>query len=176
MLDTQAAGKIVAEQVDAVIADPSLVKGNGCAACHALFSLAGRMGISEADAAALLSEVLLEDNSLDGRFIEMVEAIHMKQRMAGVTFAIKTRDAKDRYLDSQLKNSLEELLSDAANFGVEASLRKLVLAHAALQIAQNLGVDYHAATEELYHYMRRHDESERDLGNLTSSLLGRAKK
>lgn len=175
-MDTQAAGKIVAEQVDAVIADPSLVKGNGCAACHVLFSLAGRMGISEADAAALLSEVLLEDNSLDGRFIEMVEAIHMKQRMAGVTFAIKTRDAKDRYLDSQLKNSLEELLSDAANFGVEASLRKLVLAHAALQIAQNLGVDYHAATEELYHYMRRHDESERDLGNLTSSLLGRAKK
>jgi hypothetical protein len=158
-LDTQAAGKIVAEQVDAVIADPSLVKGNGCAACHVLFSLAGRMCISEADAAALLSEVLLEDIALDGRFLEMVEAIHMKQRMTGVTFAIKTRDAKDRYLDSQLKNSLEELLSDAA-----------------LQIAQNLGVDYHAATEELYHYMRRHDESERDLENLTSSLLGRAKK
>lgn len=175
-MDRQTAGKIVAEQVDAVIADPALVKGNGCAACHVLFALAGKMGISEADAAALLSEVLMEDTSLDGRFIEMVEAIHMKQRMAGVTFAIKTREAKDRYLDSQLKNSLEELLSDAANFGVEAALRKLVLAHAALQIAQNLGVDYHAATEELYHYMRRHDESEVDLGNLMSSLLGRAKK
>ena len=130
----------------------------------------------EADAAALLSEVLLGNTELDGRFIEMIEAIHMKQRMAGVTFAIKTRDAKDRYLDSQLKNSLEELLSDAAGFGVEAAMRKLVLAHAALQIAQNIGVDYHAATEELYHYMRRHAESEHDVERLISSLAGRAKK
>jgi len=175
-LDRPAAEKIVAEQVESVSANPALVRGNGCAACHVLFSLRDRMGISEADAAALLSEVLVENPQLDGRFIEMVEAIHMKQRMAGVAFAIKTRDAKDRYIDSQLKNSLEELLSDAASFGVEAAMRKLVLAHAALQIAQNLGVDYHAATEELYHYMRRHDESEQDLERLISSLLGRAKK
>lgn len=175
-MDRQAAEKIVAEQVESVSANPSLVRGNGCAACHVLFSLKDRMGISEADAAALLSEVLVENPQLDGRFIEMVEAIHMKQRMAGVAFSIKTRDAKDRYLDSQLKNSLEELLSDAAGFGVEAAMRKLVLANAALQIAQNLGVDYHAATEELYHYMRRHGESEQDLEKLISSLLGRAKK
>lgn len=106
----------------------------------------------------------------------MFGPIHMKQRMARVTFAIMTREAKDRYLDSQLKNSLEELLSDAANFGVEAALRKLVFAHAALQIAQNVGVDYHMTTEELYDYMRRHDESEVALGNLTSSLLVREKK
>lgn len=175
-MERQAAERIVAEQVDAVSNNPALVRGNGCAACHVMFSLRDKMGISEADAAALLSEVLLENKELDGRFIEMVEAIHMKQRKAGVTFAIKTREAKDRYLDSQLKNALEELLSDAASFGVEAAMRKLVLAHAALQIAQNLGVDYHAATEELYHHMRRHAESEQDLENLASSLLGRAKK
>jgi len=176
VLDTQAAEKIVAEQVDAVSKNPSLVRGNGCAACHVLFSLRDKMGISEADAAAMLSEVLLENKELDGRFIEMVESIHMKQRMAGVAFAIKTREAKDKYLDSQLKNALEELLSDTAGFGVEAAMRKLVLTHAALQVAQNLGVDYHAATEELYHYMRRHAESEGDLEKLVSSLLGRAKK
>ena len=175
-MDIAAAEKIIAEQVEAVFADPALVRGNGCAACHVLFALAGKMGISEADAAALLSEVLLESPELDGRFIDMVEAIHMKQRMAGVTFAIKTRDAKDRYLDSQLKNSLEELLSDAASFGVQGAMRKLVLAHVGLQIAQNLGVDYHAATEELYHYMRHHAESEQDLQKLTSSLIGRARK
>lgn len=175
-MDTKTAEKIVAEQVDAVSANPALVRGNGCAACHVLFALAEKMGTSEADAAALLSEVLLENTELDGRFIEMVEAIHMKQRMAGVTFAIKSRDAKDRYLDSQLKNSLEELLSDAASFGVEAAIRKLVLAHAALQIAQNIGVDYHAAIEELYHYMRRHTESEHDVERLISSLAGRARK
>lgn len=155
-MDTRAAEKIVAEQVDAVSTNPSIIRGSGCAACHVLFALGEKMGISEADAAALLSEVLLENTELDGRFIEMVEAVHMKQRMAGVAFAIKSRDAKDRHIDSQLKNSLEELLSDAASFGIESALRKLVLTHAALQVAQNIGVDYHAATEELYHYMRRH--------------------
>ncbi|HEX9677602.1 hypothetical protein [Nitrososphaera sp.] len=51
-----------------------------------------------------------------------------------------------------------------------------MLAHAATQIEQNLGVDYYAATEELYHYMRRHVESEQELERLVSSFLGRAKK
>lgn len=175
-MDRQAAEKIVAEKVEAVSGNPALVQGNGCAACHVLFALKDRMGISEADAAALLSEVLAESPELDDRFIEMVESIHMKQRMTGVTFAMKSRDAKDRYLDSQLKNSLEELLSDAASFGIEAAMRKLMLIDAALQIAQNLGVDYHAATEELYHYMRRHAESEQHLKKLILSLLGRGKK
>ncbi len=77
---------------------------------------------------------------------------------------------------NQSKNTTEELLSDVASFGVEAAMRKLVLAHAALQVAQSIGLDYHAATEELYHYMRHHDESEKDLEGLISSLLGRAKK
>jgi hypothetical protein len=27
-----------------------------------------------------------------------------------------------------------------------------------LEMAQNLGIDYHAATEELYYYMRKKDE------------------
>jgi hypothetical protein len=37
-------------------------------------------------------------------------------------------------------------------------MRKLILSNIALNIAQNLGIDYHAATEELYYYMRKHDE------------------
>jgi hypothetical protein len=28
----------------------------------------------------------------------------------------------------------------------------------ALQLAQNIGIDYHAATEELYYYMRNNDQ------------------
>jgi len=87
----------------------------------------------------------------------MVENIHMKQRMMGVTFAIKTREAKDRYLDSQFKNALDELLADSANYGVEIVFRKLMMSYIALGIAQNLGIDYHAATEELYYYMRKHN-------------------
>ena len=46
----------------------------------------------------------------------MVETIHMKQRMMGVTFSIKTREAKDRYVDSNFKNFLEELSIDLANY------------------------------------------------------------
>jgi hypothetical protein len=87
----------------------------------------------------------------------MVEQIHMKARMMGVTFAIKTRDAKDRYIDANFKNTLSELVSDASVYGTEIAMRKLVLSHIALNIAQNLGIDYHAATEELYYYMRKND-------------------
>jgi hypothetical protein len=37
-------------------------------------------------------------------------------------------------------------------------LRKLIMEHVALQLAQNIGVDYHAASEELYYYMRQNDK------------------
>lgn len=87
-----------------------------------------------------------------------MENIHMKQRKMGVTFVIKRREAKDRYLDSQFKNALDELLGDTANYGVDIVLRKLVMSYIALEIAQNLGIDYHAAKEELYYYMRNRDE------------------
>jgi hypothetical protein len=36
------------------------------------------------------------------------------------------------------------------------------LSHIALNIAQNLGIDYHAATEELYYYMRKNDMQTHD--------------
>jgi hypothetical protein len=48
-------------------------------------------------------------------------------------------------------------VSDASVYGTELLMRKLVLSHIALNIAQNLGIDYHAATEELYYYMRKND-------------------
>lgn len=90
--------------------------------------------------------------------VQIMENIHMKQRKMGVTFVIKRREAKDRYLDSQFKNALDELLGDTANYGVDIVLRKLVMSYIALEIAQNLGIDYHAAKEELYYYMRNRDE------------------
>ncbi|WP_415282259.1 hypothetical protein [Candidatus Nitrososphaera sp. FF02] len=172
-----AAEGIISQEVGAVGSDPARVEGNGCAACHVLFTLVDRMGLSEADAADLLSEVLTAKPALNDRFIEMVEGIHMKQRMAGVAFAIKTRKAKDRYIDSQFKNALDELLSDSAQFGTEIAMRKLVMAQVALQIAQNLGIDYHATTEELYYYMRKNeDRTHEDLMKLIGSMIGRAKK
>lgn len=171
------AEQLVESEVAAVGSDASRVRENGCAACHVLFTLADKMQLSEADAADLLTEVLTERPDLNNRFIEMVEQVHMKQRMMGTIFAIKTREAKDRYIDSQLKNALDELLGDAVNYGAAIAMRKLVLGHIALLIAQNLGVDYHAATEELYYYMRKHDEETHEqLMQLITSLLERGSK
>jgi len=170
------AERIISQEVNAVAIDPVRVKGNGCAACHVLFTLVGKMDLSETDAADLLTEVLLVKPELNDRFIEMVENIHMKQRMLGMTFAIKTREAKDRYVNSQFKNTLDELLADTANYGVEITFRKLVMSHIALGIAQNLGIDYHAATEELYYYMRKHDdETHTRLMQFISSIIERAR-
>jgi len=170
------ARQIIVNEVDKVGIDSSRIKKNGCAACHVLFTLVDRMHLSETDAADLLTEVLLERPELNEKFIDMVENVHMKQRMMGVTFAIKTREAKDRYVLSQFKNALDELLSDAANYGVDLTFRKLILSHISLQLAQNLGIDFHAATEELYYYMRKHDqETHADLMALTSSILERGR-
>ena len=171
------AEQIISNEVTEVAGDPSRVRENGCAACHVLFTLVRTMDLSETDAADLLTEVLLAKPELNDRFIEMVENIHMKRRMMGVTFSIKTREAKDRYIDSQFKNSLDELLADTASYGVDIVLRKLVMSHIALGLAQNLGIDYHAATEELYYYMRKHDEeTHTNLMKLVQSVVERSKK
>ena len=62
----------------------------------------------------------------------MVETIHMKQRMMGTTFSIKTREAKDRYIDSNFKNFLEENSTDLANYDTDILLRKLLLSSISL--------------------------------------------
>jgi hypothetical protein len=108
--------------------------------------------------------------------VKSMENIHMKQKMIGVTFAIKSREAKDRYLDSQFKNALDELFADIANYRVDVVFRKLIMSYIALEIAQNLGIDYHAATEELYYYMRKRDEETRAaLLKLVMSIVDRSK-
>jgi hypothetical protein len=88
----------------------------------------------------------------------MVENIHMKRRNMAIPFALKNRDAKDRHIESNFKNFLEEISYDFINYGHDLVLRKLVISAIALEIAQNIGIDYHAATEELYYYMRKNDD------------------
>ena len=170
------AERLVENEVAAVGSNPDIIKGNGCAACHVLFQVRDKMQVSEQDAADLLSEVLLDNAALNNRFIDMVEQIHMKSRMMGTTFAIKTRDAKDRYIEGNFKNTLSELGSDTASYGTEIVMRKLILSHIALNIAQNLGIDYHAATEELYYYMRKRDtDTHAELMGLVNSIFKRSK-
>ena len=76
-----------------------------------------------------------------------------------IPFVLKSRNAKDRHIESNFKNFLEELSYDVINYGHDLILRKLMISSIALEIAQNIGIDYHAAIEELYYYMRKNDDS-----------------
>jgi hypothetical protein len=152
------AKQIISQEINRINADPSTIKVNGCAACHVLFSIVDKMHLNESEASDLLSQILFHDSQLNELFIEMVESIHMKQRMMGVPFSIKTRESKDKYIDSNLRNVLSELSADLVNYGTDIVLRKLIIMSISLEIAQNIGIDYHAATEELYYYMRKKDQ------------------
>ncbi len=73
----------------------------------------------------------------------------------GAQFSIKSREAKNRFIDANIKNVIFELSADIKNYGVELVLRKLLLTLISVQLAQNIGVDHHAATEELYYYTKK---------------------
>jgi hypothetical protein len=166
------AERIAESEIRIINENPLVIRPNGCAACHVLFIIANKMKISEQDAADMLSEVLLDNNQLNDQFIEMVENIHMKQRTMGLTFVSKSREAKDRRIESQFKNTLNELLGDASHYGSEIVLRKLIMSQIALELAQNLGIDYHASTEELYYYMRKKDmETHTELMHIIKSII-----
>lgn len=152
------AKEITSKEINNIKDDPSIIKSNGCAACHLLFSLVDKMHLNESEASDLLSQILFHDPQLNDSFIETVENVHMKQRMIGIPFSIKTRESKDKYIDSNLKNVLSELSSDLVNYGTDIVFRKLLMLSISLEIAQNIGIDYHAATEELYYYMRKKDQ------------------
>ena len=40
---------------------------------------------------------------LNERFIELVEKVHMKDRLMGAHFSIKNREAKNRFIDANIK-------------------------------------------------------------------------
>jgi hypothetical protein len=152
------AKKITSEEINNVKNDPSIIKINGCAACHVLFSIVDKVNVNESEASDLLSQILYNDPQLNESFIEMVENVHMKQRMMGTPFSTRTRESKDKYIDSKLRNVLSELSADLVNYGTDIVLRKLLITSISLEIAQNIGIDFHAATEELYYYMRKKDQ------------------
>lgn len=107
----------------------------------------------------------------------MVENIHMKQRMIGGAFSIKTIEAKDRYVNSQFNNGPDELLDDAANLGAELVTRKLSITQISFQICQSPRIDYPGATEELYYYMKRRSAESRDqLFRIVKSIIERGSK
>jgi hypothetical protein len=60
----------------------------------------------------------------------------------GVQFSIKSREAKNRYVDANIKNVISKLSIDIKNYGLEIVLRKLLLSLISVQLAQNIGVDH----------------------------------
>ena len=86
------AESIISQEVNNVSMGSNEVKQNGCATCHVLFTLVDKIQVSETEAADLLAEILLSNPHLNNQFIEMVENIHMKQRLMGGGFSIKTRE------------------------------------------------------------------------------------
>jgi hypothetical protein len=122
-INENSAKKITSEVLNSVKDNPSLIKANGCAACHVLFSIVDKAQVNESEASDLLSQILYNDPQLNDSFIEMVEEVHMKQRMMGVPFSIRTRESKDKYLDSNLRNVLSELSTDLVNYGTDIVLK-----------------------------------------------------
>lgn len=149
---------------------------DGCVACHVIFSLKQKSGRSEQDAADMLSEVLTGNPKLNSEFIDVVEQIHMRERSMGSTFATRGRDSKDSYLETYFSNVLDELTSDLHFASHEIILRKLLLSYLALYLAQTIGVDYHAATEELYYLLRKDDSKNSKIAHLIAKFEEKIRK
>ena len=99
----------------------------------------------------------------------MIEKIHMKERLMRVQFSIKNREAKNRYIDANVKNVITELSVDIKNYGLELALRKLLLSLISTA-SSNIGVDHHAATEELYYYMKKSENTNEVVNEFISKL------
>jgi len=148
----------------------------GCVACHVIFSLKQKSGRSEQDAADLLSEILTHDPKLNAEFIGVVEQIHMRERGLGDAFALRKRESKDSYLETYFSNVLDELTSDLHFISYGVILRKLLLSYLSLYLAQTIGVDYHAATEELYYLLRKDDSKNSKITQLIAKFEEKIKK
>lgn len=161
--------EMIREELQKVLAHKESLH-DGCAACHIIFSLKNKTGTSEQDCADALSEALTADPKLNEEFIETIEKIHMIERSMGGTFALRERESKDAYLEAYFANVLEELRADTIKYSQHAVLRKLVLAYISLYLAQTIGVDYHAATEELYYLLRKTDSKNAQIDEIISKL------
>ncbi|MGH9877443.1 MAG: hypothetical protein ACRD5H_07375 [Nitrososphaerales archaeon] len=169
MSDPVDKGKEIIENEIRVLHNTGMEIKDGCVACHVIFAIANRLGTNEQDAADLLSQVLTSYPTINEEFINIVEDVHMRSRTKALNFYSRSREAKDRYVESYFKNALTELHTDAAKHGANTALRKIVLNYLSAYLAQTLGIDFHASTEELYYVLRKYE----DFDNYLEDFLGR---
>lgn len=146
-----------------------------CVACHMIFTLKENLKSSEQNSADLLSEILTHDSDLNREFIDIVEQIHMTERHHGSSFALRERESKDSYLEAYFSNVLDELTSDLITSSHQIMLRKLLPSYLALYLAQTIGVNYHAATEELYYLLRKDDSRNSKISQLIAKFESKIK-
>jgi len=144
---------------------------NGCVACHTIFTLANKLHTNESDAADLLTQVLTNDPVLNDKFIALVEDVHMRSRMLATHFYSRSREDKDKYIESYFRNALSELQSDVTDHDAMISVRKLVLNYLSVYLAQTLGVDHHAAMEEMYYLLRKNQNFDSYLDSFIVRLM-----
>ncbi len=154
--------EIIAREVDDV-KGKGIGSGVECFACHVIYTVMSECGIDEATAADLLSEVLSEDPSLNDRFIQAMEYLHLYSRARALWFYSKDRVEKDDYLMMHVRNAIAEIEYEAREYGNDAVFRRLLLSYLSTYIAQIIGMDLHASTEELYYLLRKKGELEEEI-------------
>lgn len=166
----QIAREIIEERIRAVKSG-SVDLRNGCVACDTIFTLVNKLKTNESDAADMLTQVLTNDPKLNDEFIATVEDIHMGSRMLATHFYNRSREDKDKYIESYFRNALSELQSDITNHDAVIALRRLVLNYLSVYLAQTLGVDHHAAMEEMYHLLRKNQDFDSYLDSYVVGLM-----
>ena len=157
------------------IKDHQIDLHGSCVACHIIFRLKEKLESSEQNAADLLSEILTDNSILNREFIDVVEKIHMSDKHLGGSFALRERESKDSYLEAYFSNVLDELTSDLITTSHQIILRKLLLSYLSLYLAQTIGIDFHAATEELYYLLRKDDSRNSKISQLIAKFESKIK-
>ncbi|MDW8275288.1 MAG: hypothetical protein RMJ59_02750 [Candidatus Nitrosocaldus sp.] len=172
-MDTAKVRDIIAREVEGAESkskSKSMGVGVECFACHIIYSVMRECDMDEATAADMLSQVLSDDPELNERFIKAVEYVHLYSRGRALWFYSKGRVEKDDYIATHVKNAMAELEHEAREYGRDAVLRRLLLSYLSTYIAQIIGMDLHASTEELYYLLRKRGELEQEVDGLIKKV------
>ncbi len=159
-MEYDSARDIVLKEIDDVLSKRTSIASIECFACKVIRSIMHHTGMDESTAADTLSELLSSDNELNERFIYALEYVHLYSRARALWFYSKGREEKDNYLSMHIKNALAELEHESKGYGKEYIARRLMLSYLSSYIAQIIGLDLHASTEELYYLLRKRDDLE----------------
>ncbi len=163
---------IVVKSIDGILNGYTDVSSIECFVCRVIYDIMNNADMDESAAADKLSEILSSDRELNERFIAAVEYVHLYSRARALWFYSKSKEEKDSYLATHIKNALLELEYEGNEYGREYIVRRLLLAYLSSYIAQIVGMDLHASTEEIYYMLRGSSMLEHELHRSIDRILG----